>query len=152
MATDGYNIPDYGGYERQRGDVNYKYTTDSATNAYGRFLGQQRYERQSGDAMRNYGRAYPGYKAQFGQRGFGTGGINSGAMQRSMNNFVGDFQRDYTRAAQDQTVANQHFDLQQVNLDQYRQQALQDIETQKANDIANAALNLQYWKTAMGGI
>jgi hypothetical protein len=150
--ADGYNAPDYGGYERRKGDVEYKYGTDSTTNAYGRFLGQQRYERQSGDAMRAYGRAYPGYKANFGQRGLSQGGINSGAMQRSMGNFVGDFQRDYTRAAQDQTLANQQFDLQQANLDQYRQQALQGIETDKANEIAFAAQNLQMLRDLMGSL
>jgi len=146
------SAPNYGGYERQRGDVEYKYGTDSATNAYGRFLGQQRYERQTSDAQRAYGRAYPGYKANFGQRGLSGGGINSGAMKRSMGNFVGDYQRDYTRAAQDQTLANQQFDLGQANLDQWRQQALQGIETDKANEIAMAAQNLQQLKDLLGSL
>ena len=144
--------PDYGGYERQKNDINYKYSTDSTTNAYGRFLGQQRYERQSGDAMRAYGRAYPGYKANFGQRGFGGGGVNSGAMKQSMNRYVGDFTQDYGRMQQDQTLEQQQYELQQKNSDQWRQQALQDVETTKANDIANAALNLQYWQQMMGAL
>jgi hypothetical protein len=152
MATDGYSIPDYGGYERQRGDITYKYSQDAATNAYGRFISQQRGQRTLGDMSQAYGRAYPGYKAQFGQRGLSGGGVNSGAMQRSMNQYVGDYARDYGRAQQDQTAELQQYDLQQRNLDQWRNQALQDIETQKAQDIANAALNLQYWKQAMGGI
>lgn len=152
MPTDSpYAIPDYGGYERQRGDITYKYSQDAATNAYGRFVSQQRGQRQLGDMATAYGRAYPGYKAQFGQRGFRPG-VNSGVMQRSMQNYVGDYARDYGRAQQDQTMEMQQYDLQQRNLDQWRQQALQDIETEKANAIANAALNLQYWKQAMGGI
>jgi hypothetical protein len=146
------SAPNYGGYERQKGDVEYKYGTDSVTNAYGRFLGQQRYERQSGDQMRQFGRAYPNYKANFGQRGLSQGGINSGAMQRSMGNYVGDFQREYARGAQDQTLANQQFDLQQANLDQYRQKALQGIETDKANEIAMAAQNLQMLRDLLGSL
>lgn len=146
------SAPNYGGYERQRGDVEYKYTTDSTTNAYGRFLGQQRYERQTADANRAYGRAYPGYKANFGQRGLSGGGVKSGAMRHSMNNFVGDYQREYQRAAQDQTLANQQFDLNQANLDQYRQQALQGIETDKANEIAMAAQNLQQLRDLLGSL
>lgn len=150
--ADGYNIPDYGGYERQRGDINYKYSNDAANNAYGRFISQQRGNRNLGDMSQQFGRAYPGQKAQFGQRGLSGGGINSGSMQQSMNRFVGDYAQDYQRAQQDMTMEGQQFDMNQYNLDQWRQQALQDVETQKANDIANAATNLQYWKQIMGGI
>jgi hypothetical protein len=146
------SAPDYGGYERQRGNVEYKYSTDSATNAYGRFLGQQRYERQNADASRAYGRAYPGYKASFGQRGLSQGGINSGAMRRSMGNYVGDYQRQYQQGAQDQTLANQNYDMQQANLDQWRQQSLQGIESDKANEIAFAAQNLQQLRDLLGSL
>jgi hypothetical protein len=150
--ADGYNIPDYGGYERQRGDINYKYTNEAANNAYGRFISQQRGQRNLGDMQQNFGRQYPGYKAQFGQRGLAGGGINSGTMRQSMNRFVGDFGQQYQRAQQDMTLEGQQYDLSQDNLDQWRQQALQDVEIQKANDIANAAQNLQYWKQMMGGL
>jgi hypothetical protein len=150
--ADGYNIPDYGGYERQRGDVNYKYTNDAATNAYGRFISQQRGQRNLGDMSQAYGRAYPGFKAQFGQRGLSGGGINSGAMRQSMQRYVGDYAQQYQRSQQDMTQEDQQFEAQQRNLDQWRQQALQDIDTQKTNDIANAAANLQYWKQMMGGV
>ena len=150
--ADGYSIPDYGGYERATGDVNYKYGSEAATNAYGRFVSQQRGQRQLGDMSQAYGRAYPGYKAQFGQRRMGGPGVSSGVMQRSMNQYVGDYARDYGRAQQDQTAELQQYDLNQANLDQWRQTALQDIETTKADEIANAALNLQYWQRAMGGL
>jgi hypothetical protein len=149
---DAYGVPDYGGYERQRGDINYKYSTDAATNAYGRFISQQRGERNLGDMKQNFGRAYPNYKSQFGQRGLAGGGINSGTMQQSMNRFVGDYAQQYQRGQQDMTQGLQQYDLNQMNLDQWRQQALQDVEQQKANDIANAAMNLQYWKQALGGL
>lgn len=150
MADDGYNIPDYGGYERQRGDINYKYSQDAATNAYGRFISQQRGQRNLGDMSKAYGRAYPGYKANFGQRGLGKGGIKSGSMQQSMQRYVGDYAQQYQRAEQDMTLEGQQYDLQQQQSDQWRQQALQDVETTKANDIANAAQNLLYWKQMMG--
>ena len=135
---------------RQRGDINYKYSTDAATNAYGRFISQQRGQRNLGDMSKQYGRAYPGYKANFGQRGLSGGGINSGTMQQSMNRFVGDYAQQYQRGQQDMTMEGQQYDLAQQNLDQWRQQALLDVEQRKANDIANAAMNLQYWQKAMG--
>ena len=147
-----YQAPDYGGYERRKGDIEYKYGTDATTNAYGRFLGQQRYERGAQDAQRNFGRSYAPYKASFGQRGLSGGGVTSGAMRQSMGNYIGDYQRDYTRAMQDQTLGNQQYDLQQANLDQWRQQALQGVETDKANEIAWAAQNLQMVRDLLGSL
>lgn len=152
MADNGYGIPSYGGYERATGDVQYKYSTDAATNAYGRFISQQRGQRQLGDMQQAYGRAYPGYKAQFAQRGMGGPGVRSGVMQGAMNRYVGDYAQQYQRTQQDQTLEGQQYDLGQRNLDEWRQQSLAAIEAQKADDIANAAMNLQYWQKSMGGL
>lgn len=150
--AEGYNIPDYGGYERSTADINYKYGNEAATNAYGRFLSQQRGQRNLGDMQQAYGRAYPGYKAQFAQRGMAGPGVQSGVMQNSMNRFVGDYAQQYQRAQQDQTLEQQQYDMNQRNLDQWRQTATQDVEDRKANDIANAAINLQLWRQQMGGL
>ena len=147
-----YQAPDYGGYTRKRADVDYDYGNQSTQNAYGRFLGQQRFERNVGDMGRSFGRQYAPNKATFGQRGLSGGGINSGAMRQSMGRFVGDYARDVGRQYQDQTLQNQNYDLQQANLDQWRQRALQDIETQKANEIAWTAQNLQQLREMLGGM
>ncbi len=144
--------PDYGNYTRQKADIDFDYGNQSTQNAYGRFLGQQRFERNIGDADRSFGRSYTPYKASFGQRGMSGGGINSGAMKQSMGRYVGDYARDVGRQYQDQTLQNQGYDMQQANLDQWRQQALQGVETQKANDIAWTAQNLQYLRDQLGGM
>lgn len=146
-----YQAPDYGGYTRRTADVENQYGTQATTNAYGRFLGQQRFERNTGDAKRQFGRSYAPRKATFGQRGLSGGGINSGAMKESMGRYVGDYARGQQRAGQDQTLANQQYDLQQANLDQWRESALQDIETQKANEIAWTAQNLTELRSMLGG-
>ena len=147
-----YQAPDYGNYTRQKADIDYDYGNQSTQNAYGRFLGQQRFERNVGDMGRQFGRSYAPQKATFGQRGLSGGGINSGAMQQSMGRYVGDYARDVGRQYQDQTLQNQGYDMQQANLDQWRQQALQGVETQKANDIAWTAQNLQYLRDQLGGM
>jgi len=147
-----YQAADYGGYERRRGEIENQYATDSSTQAYGRFLGQQRFDRSSADASRNFGRSYAPTKSRFGQRGLSGGGVRSGAMRQSMGNFVGDYARDTQRAFQDQTQANQQYDLDQQNRDQWRQQALQDVDTDKANDIAWAAQNLQQLRDLLGSL
>lgn len=147
-----YQAPNYGGYTRSAADVDYDYGNRSTQNAFGRFLGQQRFERGRGDASRSFGRQYTPYKASFGQRGLSGGGINSGSMQESMGRFVGDFARDDLRANQGQTLQNQNYDLQQANLDQWRQRELQDIETKKANEIAWTAQNLTGLQELLGGL
>lgn len=146
------SAPDYGGYTRKRADVDYQWGDQTANNAYARFLGQQRYERGVGDRKRSFGRAYAPQKASFGRRGLSGGGINSGAMKESMGRFVGDYTRDQTRAAQDQTLANQQYDMEQARLNQWRQQAINDIETNKANEIAWTAQNLSTLQEMFGGI
>lgn len=147
-----YQAPDYGGYQRRSADVDYEHGQQSTQNAYGRFLGQQRYERGRDDSKRQFGRSYAPYKASFGQRGLSGGGVNSGSMRESMGRFVGDYARGQQRASQDQTVANQGYDMQQANLDQWRERALQDIQTQKANEIAWTAQNLSDLRDMLGGM
>ena len=147
-----YNPPDYGGYTRQKADVEYKYGNDAIQNSYGRFLGQQRFTRDRGDDQRSFGRQYAPAKASFGQRGMSGGGINSGVMQQQMGQMVGDYGRGQQRAYQDQTMQNQQYDLGQAQSDQWRQQALQGIETQKANDIAWTAQNITELRNQLGGV
>jgi len=72
MAT--FSPYNAGSYERQKNAVEYDYGNQVATNAYGRFLGQQRGSRQLGDMSQNLQRSYAPYKSQFGQRGLSGGG------------------------------------------------------------------------------
>lgn len=146
------SAPDYGGFTRRRADVDYDYGNRSTQNAYGRFLGQQRFERGSSDRLRNFQRGYEPRKASFGARGLSGPGINSGSMRESMGRYIGDYTRDQVRAGQDQTLQNQQYDLNQAQLDQWRQQELQNIETNKANEIAWTAQNLQFLREMLGGL
>jgi hypothetical protein len=148
----GYSVPNYGGYERARGDIDYRYSTEATTNAYSRFISQQRGERGLGDMNRSFKRSFPNYQAQYNQRGLRQPGVRSGTMQQSMNRYVGDFDRSYMRGQQDLTAQNQQYELNQRNLDEWRQKALGDLESQKADEIAQAAQNLEYWRRATGGL
>lgn len=150
MAT--FTPYDSGSYERQKRDVEYDYGTQSATNAYGRFLSQQRGERGLGDMSRQFGNSYAPYKAQFGQRGLAGNGIQSGVQQQAMSNYVGDYARNYGYAQQDMTQQLQQYDQNQNNFDAFRQQSLADIEAQKAQSIANDAQALEYLRQLVGGL
>jgi len=143
---------DYGGYERARGDIDYKYSTDSTNNAYGRFISQQRGSRQLGDMTRGFQRQYPRNTASFAQRGVAGGGVKSGIMNEAMNRYIGDYTRDYGRAQQDITQGLQQYDLNQANLNQWRKDSISGLEAQKANEIARAAEGIQYIKQMLGSL
>jgi hypothetical protein len=147
-----YQAPDYGGYERQKADTQYKYSNDAVTNAYGRFISQQRGERGLGDSFRGYQRSFPQQTSQFGRRGLSGSGVQSGVMANSMNNFVGDFARNYGRQQQDLTQELQGYDLNQSNMDAWREQAMAGIEADKQRAIANDAGALEYLRAIVGGL
>jgi hypothetical protein len=150
MATfSPYNV---GQYERQKTGIEYDYGNQAATNAYGRFLGQQRGSRQLGDMTQNFQRSYAPYKSQFGQRGLSGGGARSGVQHQAMTNYLGDYAQQYGRAQQDITQDQQQFDLNDQRLAAFRQQSLADIEAEKAQAIANDAQALEYLRNLVGGI
>jgi hypothetical protein len=140
------------GYGAQAADVQYRYNTDKATNAYSRFLSQQRGQRTLGDMSTDFGRGLPSYKSTFGQRGLAGPGVRSGSMQRSMGNFLGDYARDYGRAQQDAVQEAQNYDLQSAQMDAYLNNSLASIEQQKQNDIANAALSIEALRSYLGSL
>ena len=111
MPLSGYGVPDTAPTNKRRRTCTYRYNTDKAQNAYGRFLSQQRGERRLSDVSRTFNQSDPSYKSKFGQRGLTGGGIRSGAAKRSMGNYLGDYARDYGRAQQDITQDLQQYDL-----------------------------------------
>jgi len=143
---------DVAGYNTQQADLQYRYNTDKAANAYGRFLSQQRGERNLGDLSTNFNRQLPNYRASFGQRGLAQPGVNSGIMRRSMATYLGDYMRDYGRAQQDATSEAQNYDLQSSQLDAYLNNSMAALEQQKQNDIANAALAIEALRPYLGAL
>jgi hypothetical protein len=141
-----------GDYERQKTNIEYDYGNNVATNAYGRFLGQQRGSRNLSDMSSTFGRQMPKYKAQFGQRGMSGPGVSSGVQHQAMSNYIGDYAQQYGRAQQDMTQEAQQYDLKEQQYGAFRQQSLNDLEAQKANQIANDAKALEYLRNLVGGI
>jgi hypothetical protein len=145
-------IADVAGYNQAASDLQYRYNTDRATNAYGRFLSQQRGSRQLSDLSTGFNRQLPSYRAGLGARGMVGPGINSGVMRRSMANFLGDYARDYGRAQQDTMQEAQNYDLQAAQLDAYFNNSLASIEQQKQADIANAAMAIEALRPYLGSL
>ena len=147
-----YEAPAYGNFERDKAQTNYKYGTEATTNAYGRFISQQRGQRGLNDSYQGYQRQFPRQTAQFGQRGLSGSGVSSGVMRNSMNNFMGDFAKDFGRQSQDLTQNLQQYDMNQSNMDAWRQQSLAGIEADKQRSIANDAAQLEYLRSIVGGL
>lgn len=144
---------DAGYYESQRRGVEDDYAARMASNTFARTLAQQRGNRQLSMLTQDFKRQTPSFLAGFGQRGFsGSGGVQSGVMQRSMQNFVGDFTQNYGFAQNDLTSQLRQFDLTGTQLGAQRSGSLADIELQKARDIAYAAQNIEALRQAFGGV
>ena len=102
--------------------------------------------------QQGFQRKTPLFKSQFGQRGLAGPNVQSGVMQNSMNQYLGDYGRDYGRAQQDLTQQLQGYDMNQSNLDAWRQQQMGDIEAQKATAIANDAAQIEWLRSIVGGL
>jgi len=133
-------------YERQRRGITDDYTSKSATNAYSRFLSQQRGERSIADYTRDFSRALPRHAAAYARKGLAGSGVKSGVYGRAMQNYVGDYQQSLNRQLADQQTQNRQYDLTEAELTAAKDRALSDMEVDKAKEIALAASYLSALK------
>lgn len=138
-------------YERQRSGINQDYAAKSATNAYSRFLSQQRGDRSIADYSRDFQRKLPSVTAAYGRKGLTGPGVTSGVYGRAMQNYVGDYQQQMDRTLADQQTDLRQYDLTEAQLASARDRALSDMETDKAKEIAMAASYLTALKPQFGG-
>lgn len=147
---DSYGMPDTASYDRAQSDLGYKFNTDQASNAYGRFLSQQRGERSLGDMSQQFQRQLPGQYAQFNKRGLSGPNVQSGVQQQAMGNYLGDYTRNYGLQQGYNAQDLQQYDLASLQNQSYYQSSLDQLETAKQNEIARAALGIQALKPYFG--
>ena len=133
-------------YEAQRRSINQDYGTKSAMNAYSRFLSQQRGERGITDYTQSWKKSTPKFAAGFSRRGMGGGAVQSGVYQNAMRNYMSDYNQGLNRMYQDQATEGRQYDLSEAQLTSARDQALAQMETDKAKEIALAASYLSALK------
>lgn len=146
------SLVDSGYYEAQRRGIEEGFAANLAANTYARTLSQQRGSRDINLFRQGFQRSVPRYQASFGQRGFGGGGIRSGAMQQSMRNYLGDYNTQLNTMRNDLTEELRQFDLTGAQYEAQRTGALADLDLQKAREIAFAAQNIEALRQALGGI
>lgn len=134
---------DKGVYEAARRSANQEFEQKTAANSYGRFVAQQRGNRQLGDMERSWGRQYPKFGAKWGARGHTGGGVNSGFYKRAMQDFVGDYGRARNRAQEGLDHTLHGFDMKQTQYQNDHQAALADIQMREQTDIALLAQAIQ---------
>jgi hypothetical protein len=141
---------DSGYYEGQRRGIEDQYAAQMASNTFARTLAQTRGNRDLSMMTQGFQRQTPSFTSGFAQRGFG-GGVRSGVMQRSMQNYIGDYTRQFGEAQNDLTSQLRNFDLTGTQLGAQRSSSLADLELQKARDIAYAAQNIEALRQSYGG-
>jgi hypothetical protein len=142
---------DSGYYEGARRGIDDQYAAQMASNTFARTLAQQRGDRSLNMMTQGFKRQAPSFLAGFGRRGFG-GNVQSGVMQRSMQNYVNDFTQQYGQAQNDLTGQLRQFDLTGAQLGAQRSSSYADLELQKAREIAYAAQNIEALRQSLGGV
>lgn len=142
---------DSGYYESQRRGIEDQYAAQMASNTFSRTLAQQRGNRDLNLMTQGFQRQTPTFMSGFAQRGFGGGNVRSGVMQRSMQNYIGDFSQQYGAAQNDLTAQLRQYDLSGAQFGAQRASSLAEMELAKAREIAYAAQNIEALRQAMGG-
>jgi hypothetical protein len=144
--------PDLSPILRQQNEAVFNYGMNTANNAYDKAFFARRGSRDMEDFRSGFERQFPSFSAQQTQRGMGGGGIESGVMMRAMRNRIGDYTQDMGRMQEDYNTGLTQFDTQQALFDDQFQMAMDDLNFNKAFQIASTADGLTRLRQMYGGM
>lgn len=134
-----YNPADY---EARRRGYTQQYAATGAMNAYANFLSQQRGTRDRTNMMDQYDKAQPQIAAGYARRGLQGPNVQSGIFARGLQDFAKQRAQGLQQFDQGQQESNRAYDLTEAQrLEAFRNQ-LADMESEKAQTIADAARQL----------
>ena len=134
-----YNPADY---EARRRGYTQQYGATGAMNAYANFLAQQRGTRERRGITEQYDRAQPQVVAGYSRRGMVGPNVRSGLFARGLQDFAKQRARTYSEFDQGQQEQQRGYELGEAQrLEAFRNQ-LADMESEKAQTIADAARQL----------
>jgi len=134
-----YNPADY---EARRRGYTQQYGATGAMNAYANFLAQQRGSRERRGIMEQYNRAQPQVVAGYSRRGMVGPNVRSGLFARGLQDFAKQRARTFSEFDQGLQEQQRAYDLGEAQrLEAFRNQ-LADMESEKAQAIADAARQL----------
>jgi len=134
-----YNPADY---EARRRGYTQQYGATGAMNAYANFLARQRGTRGRQDMLRQYEEAQPRVVAGYSRRGLVGPNVKSGIFSRGLQTFAKQRARNLQDYDQGQLEEQRMYDLGEAQrLEAFKNQ-LADMESEKAQTIADAARQL----------
>ena len=139
-----YNPADY---EARRRGYTQQYGATGAMNAYANFLSQQRGTRERRGITEQYDKAQPQIVAGYSRRGMVGPNVKSGLFARGLQDFAKQRARTYSEFDQGQQEQQRGYQLGEAQrLEAFRNQ-LADMESEKAQTIADAARQLYARRT-----
>ena len=141
-----YNPADY---EARRRGYTQQYAATGAMNAYANFLSQQRGTRDRTNMMQQYDKAQPQVAAGYSRRGLVGPNVKSGIFARGLQDFAKQRAQSFGEFDQGQQEQQRSYDLSEAQrLEAFRNQ-LADMESEKAQTIADAARQLYQRRVSM---
>ena len=141
-----YNPADY---EARRRGYTQQYGATGAMNAYANFLSQQRGTRERRGITEQYDKAQPQIVAGYSRRGMVGPNVKSGLFARGLQDFAKQRARTYSEFDQGQQEQQRGYQLGEAQrLEAFKNQ-LADMESEKAQTIADAARQLYQRRVGM---
>ena len=141
-----YNPADY---EARRRGYTQQYGATGAMNAYANFLAQQRGTRERRGITEQYDKAQPQLVAGYSRRGLVGPNVKSGIFARGLQDFAKQRAQSFSEFDQGQQEQQRSYDLSEAQrLEAFRNQ-LADMESEKAQTIADAARQLYQRRVSM---
>lgn len=141
-----YNPADY---EARRRGYTQQYAATGAMNAYANFLSKQRGTRERTNMMDQYNKAQPQVVAGYSRRGLVGPNVKSGIFAQGVQDFAKQRARSLGEFDQGQQEQQRGYDLGEAQrLEAFKNQ-LADMESEKANTIADAARQLYQRRMGM---
>jgi hypothetical protein len=129
-------------YEARRRGYTQQYGATGAMNAYAQFLSQQRGTRERTNMMDQYNKAQPQIVSGYARRGLQGPNVRSGIFARGLQDFAKQRAQGLQEFDQGQLESQRGYDLGEAQrLEGFRNQ-LANMESEKAQTIAQAAREL----------
>jgi hypothetical protein len=129
-------------YEARRRNYTQQYAATGAMNSYANFLSQQRATREKTNMMNQYNKAQPQITSAYARRGLVGPNVQSGIFARGLQDFAKQRAQTLQQFDQGQLETQRGYDLGEAQRGEAFRNQLADMESEKAQTIADSARQL----------
>ncbi len=141
---------DFSPYEAKRRTAFDQLSAGTSRNAYAKFLSKQRGDRNLEMMKGSFQKQMPTYVSGLLQRGLGGPSVRSGIADRTLNDAAVNFQNTYSDATDALNQEQAGFNNTQASYQDAYNNAINDIESEKARAIRESAYSLNAFKPFLG--